>query len=120
MALAQVFGDIGSLEEVHVSQNGIKDEGMAALLENLGARCKGLRVLRINDNWLKAKAAEKLLGLILNCQDSLELLNISDLNMGQEAVLVAIRALAQSNCVLETFQCNYNDVESKEVATECL
>lgn len=98
-----MFGDLGSLKEVHVPQNGIKDEGMAALLENLGGSCKGLRVLRINDNWLKTAAAEKLLGLILNCQDSLELLNISDLNMGQEAVLVTIRALAKSKCVLETF-----------------
>lgn len=119
-ALAQVFGGMGSLEEIHVPQNGIKDDGMAALLHNLqGARGGHLRVLRINDNWLKTKAAEELLALLVN-GERLELLNISDLNMGQETVLVALRALAASKCVLGTFQCNYNEVGNREAASECL
>ena len=102
MALAKVFGEVGTLEVIHVPQNGIKDEGMATFLENVGTKCKGLKELRINDNWLKTNATEKLLSLLMNCEQ-LELLNISDLNMGQENVLVTLRALAESNCVLKTF-----------------
>ena len=54
---------MGSLEEIHVPQNGIKDEGMKELLESL-KHCKNLKTLRVNDNWLKTKATEQLLELI--------------------------------------------------------
>jgi Ran GTPase-activating protein 1 len=56
-ALAEVFKRMGSLEEIHVPQNGIKDEGMKELLQAL-CSCKNLQTLRVNDNWLKTEATE--------------------------------------------------------------
>lgn len=56
-ALAEVFKRMGSLEEIHVPQNGIKDAGMKELLEAL-CSCKNLHTLRVNDNWLKTEATE--------------------------------------------------------------
>ena len=82
---------MGSLEEIHVPQNGIKDEGMKELLESL-KHCKNLKTLRVNDNWLKTKATEQLLELLLACQKMTEL-NISDSNMGIANVVATLRAL---------------------------
>jgi len=39
---------------------------MTALLESLTSN-KDLRILRVNDNWIKNKATEKLLGVIISC-----------------------------------------------------
>jgi len=48
-------------------------------------------------------------------------LNISDSNMGTANVLAALRVLKLSaNKELKHFSCNYNDVESRKAATECL
>ena len=66
-ALAAEFSRMGSLEVVHVPQNGIKEEGMSMLLESLASGCQKLRVLRINDNWLKKGSAKPLFKLILQC-----------------------------------------------------
>jgi Ran GTPase-activating protein 1 len=63
-ALAQVFQEMGSLEEIHVPQNGIKDSGMKELLKAL-CSCKNLHTLRVNDNWLKTEATEQLLSLMI-------------------------------------------------------
>lgn len=83
--------------------------------------CKDLHTLRINDNWIKKEATEQLLGLIIACQKLAEL-NISDGNMGTANVLAALRAAKKldSLCQLSAFSCNYNDVEARSAATECL
>jgi len=57
---------MGTLEEIHVPQNGIKDSGMKELLQALTAN-KNLQTLRVNDNWLKVEATEQLLSLMLSC-----------------------------------------------------
>jgi Ran GTPase-activating protein (RanGAP) involved in mRNA processing and transport len=52
---------------------------------------------------------------------NLKELNISDGNMGTANVLATLRALKKSgNHNLAYFSCNYNDVESKIAANECL
>ena len=110
-ALANVFSQMGSLLEIDVPQNGIKDEGMKELIEALTS-CKQLHTARVNDNWLKTESTKQLLQLFMACQNLKEL-NISDGNMGTANVVAALRALKMSNNTsIETFCCNYNDVES--------
>ena len=116
MALGRVFATMGSLEVVHVPQNGIKDEGMAVLLDSLAGSCTNLHTLRVNDNWLKSESITKLFKLILSCK-KLNHLNLSDLNMGQEAVYVTLEALkASEETVLQEFYCNYNEIDSAQIA----
>lgn len=55
-----------SLREIEVPQNGIKDEGMANLLEGLLACVENLQTIRVNDNYLKESAAEKLVDLVIH------------------------------------------------------
>jgi len=110
IALAKVFQEMGSLEEIHVPQNGIKDSGMKELFQAL-CSCKNLHTVRVNDNWLKTEATEMLLSTMIQCQDLKEL-NISDGNMGTANVLAVLRAYKKSgNKKLRHFCCNYNDVE---------
>ena len=92
---------------------------MTALLSSLAQSCSELRELRVNDNWLKSKAVEALFSLVFSCP-RLEHLNLSDLNMGQEAVTATLEALKEAeSTVLSSFLCNYNDVESTELANRC-
>lgn len=109
---------MGSLEFVHVPQNGIKDEGMTNLLGSLQS-CPELRVLRINDNWLKSESIKNLIKVIFTCT-KLEHLNISDLNMGQENLRATLEALKLSkSTILREFYCNYGDVSSSVIARDC-
>uniref|UniRef100_A0A7S3MN86 Ran GTPase-activating protein 1 n=1 Tax=Favella ehrenbergii TaxID=182087 RepID=A0A7S3MN86_9SPIT len=118
-ALARVFAEMGSLETIHVPQNGIKDEGMSALLSSLAQSCTNLTTLRINDNWLKAQALPNLFKVILRCS-KLDHLNISDLNMGQEPVIAALTAIKDSEgTVVRELFCNYNEVDSRAAAIKC-
>ena len=91
---------------------------MSALLSGLST-CKSLHTLRVNDNWLKNAATEILVGLILGAENLKEL-DVSDGNMGTVNVLVTLRALVAGSSKVRKFGCNYNDVESKKCAVECL
>ena len=92
---------------------------MSALLTSLANSCSKLRVLRINDNWLKSQSIEPLFKLVFACPE-LEHLNLSDLNMGQEPVLATLEAIKESErTVLREFHCNYNEVDSKLIARDC-
>lgn len=76
----------------------------------------------MNDNWLKAKAIEHLINLIIN-SSVLKELDISDLNMGEMSVIATVRALLymhEMRCDFWCFKCNYNISDSKKVAVECL
>lgn len=91
-ALAGVFKAMGSLEVIEVPQNGIKKEGMLALLEALKANAESLREIQIHDNWVKGTAADRLAELIYKSQH-LQKLNISDSDMGTNAAYLVIRAM---------------------------
>lgn len=61
---------------------------MEALKEN----AETLKEVKIDDNWIKASATEKLCEFILKAK-KLEKLNISDSNMGSEGVLLVVRSI---------------------------
>ena len=92
---------------------------MSALVSGLVTSSDSLRVLRVNDNWLKSGATVHLINLLLSAQ-KIEELDISDGNMGTVNVIAAIRALKSGSKLLRKFSCNYNDVESRKCARECL
>jgi Ran GTPase-activating protein 1 len=94
-ALAAVFTEMQSLEIIEVPQNGIKKDGMLALMEALKANSQSLREVHVHDNWIKGSAAEKLVEFIYRAR-SLEKLNISDSNMGTENAYLVIKALHDS------------------------
>jgi Ran GTPase-activating protein (RanGAP) involved in mRNA processing and transport len=57
-----------SLEKIEVPQNGIKKDGMLALLDSFIKNADTLKEVYINDNWIKNEAVEKLAEFILNAK----------------------------------------------------
>lgn len=110
-ALASFFKKAGSLEVIAVPQNGVKVEGMKALMEALVTN-KDLRELRVNDNWLKGEAVEAFL-VAIPVLEKLEVLDISDCDIGLENVIRIAEALKQAKS-LKTFWCNYNEADEAE------
>ena len=68
---------------------------MLALLDSLTSNAETIREIKVDDNWIKASAAEKLCELVLKAKN-LERLNISDSNMGSEGVLLVLRGIKES------------------------
>lgn len=93
---------------------------MTELLSNLADSCHELQILRVNDNWLKDKATDMLLRLIIRAKNTLTELNISDCNMGGENVHGAVTALKQAGLTLKSFSCNYNECDNQELFQEVL
>lgn len=83
------------LQVIEVPQNGIKKEGMIALLEALKANAESLREVYLHDNWIKGEACELLASFLL-AATKLTTLNISDSTMGTTSALLVVRALAES------------------------
>jgi len=115
-ALASVLGGMESLEVIEVPQNGIKKDGMVALLEALKANAGSLREVHIHDNWIKAEAADLLVDFIFRARN-LEKLNVSDSDMGTKNVFLVAKALHNSPArqSLVEFYCNYNESTSAKL-----
>ena len=97
-----------------MTQNGIKKEGMIALMEALKANSESLKEVYLHDNWIKAEAVDRLVEFILKAQ-KLERLNVSDSNMGTAAAVLVVKALSESESIrstLKSFSCNYNEIET--------
>jgi Ran GTPase-activating protein (RanGAP) involved in mRNA processing and transport len=83
---------MASLEILEVPQNGIKKDGMVALLDALKANSHSLREVYLHDNWIKVDAIDRLVEFILKAR-TLEILNVSDSTMGTEGALLLANAL---------------------------
>lgn len=65
---------------------------MLALIDSFIANSDTLKEIYIHDNWVKNEAVDKMVDFILRAK-VLEKLNISDSDMGSEAVFRVIKAL---------------------------
>lgn len=116
--MANVFKAMGSLEILEVPQNGIKKDGMIALLDALKSNSQTLREVYLHDNWIKQEAIDRLVEFILRAE-SLERLNISDSTMGTNGALLLAKAIAENPHLKSTLRhvsCNYNEIESSAVS----
>mmetsp|Transcript_37628 Transcript_37628/g.27736 ORF Transcript_37628/g.27736 Transcript_37628/m.27736 type:complete len:111 (-) Transcript_37628:307-639(-) len=109
---------MGSLVVIDIPQNGIKKEGMVKMMGAFVANAATLREVYINDNWIKQEAVQELAHFILK-SEQLTVLNISDSDMGNEAVfhvLQALKASPKAKNTLREFYCNFNEVDSNFIA----
>ena len=120
-ALAEVFAAMQSLEVIEVPQNGIKKDGMVALLGALKASAASLREVHVHDNWIKAEAADLLVDFVCKAR-ALERLNVSDSDMGTKNVFLVVKALhaAPARQTLTDFRCNYNESTSAKANEQLL
>ncbi|KFD67606.1 hypothetical protein M514_03454 [Trichuris suis] len=91
-ALAEVFAEFGSLEEICMPQNGITKEGIASLAEAF-SKNPNLRVIDLCDNTFSHYGSEKMAEALLQL-GKLEVLNFDDClltNDGATAICKALR-----------------------------
>ena len=107
-ALANAFKTIGTLEEIHLPQNGIQHQGIAALAECVRHSPK-LSHINLNDNTFTAKGAVAMADAIRNI-NSLKIVNFGDCLIRTDGAVALGKALKDSNPALETLICSFGEV----------
>jgi Ran GTPase-activating protein 1 len=133
-ALSAIFGEIQTLQEITIPQNGIYHVGMSALAEALKKNVN-MQVINFNDNTITAKGAEPLaeafyaiealreinLGdcllkdeggqilsdVLADCHPDLEVLNMSGNEIGPDVGAIIANAMGGKDCLRElNLDCN--------------
>lgn len=109
---------LDSLEELIMSQNGIKEEGMVGLLEGV-QHCKNLRKLDLNDNWFLGKSIDMLCQVIEACEKLVEI-NIGDCNLESKDHKKILATFKKVERKWKGFGYNYNELNHEKTAKEFL
>lgn len=133
-ALSAIFGQIQTLQEITIPQNGIYHPGMTALAEAL-KKNPNMQIINFNDNTITAKGAEPLaeafyaiealreinLGdcllkdeggqilsdVLADCHPDLEYLNLSGNEIGPEVGIILANAMTHKDSLRElVLDCN--------------
>lgn len=107
-ALAQIFGKIGTFEEIAIPQNGIYWVGMTALSEALKENTN-LRILNLNDNTIGPKGANALSDAFYSLQ-ALKEINFGDCLLKSEGALALSEALGDGHSDLEIVNFSGNEI----------
>lgn len=147
-ALSAIFGEIQTLQEIIIPQNGIYHQGMSALAEALKKNIN-MQVINFNDNTITAKGAEVLsdafyaigslreihLGdcllkdeggqilsdVLADCHPDLELLNMSGNEIGPEVGMAIANAMGHKDCLRELLlDCNQFGEEGIEAIQQIM
>ncbi|XP_056263587.1 ran GTPase-activating protein 1a isoform X2 [Pseudoliparis swirei] len=106
-ALAQAFQLMGSLEEVHMPQNGINHPGVTALAKAMQHNAD-LRILNLNDNTFTEKGAFAMAQALKHLRNIQEL-NLSFGEITEEAALAVAQAVKNKD-QLEKLDLNGNSL----------
>ncbi|XP_051175438.1 ran GTPase-activating protein 1 [Leptopilina boulardi] len=114
-ALASVFKQLKSLEEIVIPQNGIYHAGISALAEGLSANL-GLRILNLNDNTVGPKGAQALARILPNLK-CLENINLGDCLLKTKGAIVLTQALGDDGSypALTELNLSYNEIRSNGI-----
>lgn len=115
-AWAAAFRAHGGLVEVRMPQNGIRMDGISALVDGLSA-CPHLSTLDLQDNTFGNEGAIAMAG-VLQLWPALTFLNLSDCVLAEEGMISpVVEALAEgSNPKLEVLQLQNNNMEAASFA----
>lgn len=108
-ALSRAFKTIGTLEEIHMPQNGIQHEGIAAMADCV-RHSPNLRHINLNDNTFTEKGAVAMADAIKNI-NSLEVINFGDCLIRTEGAAALGRALKDSNGNLKKLILAFGEVK---------
>lgn len=107
-ALAAIFQEIQTLEEITIPQNGINPPGILALSEALKHNIN-IQVINFNDNTLTAQGAEYLADALYNIE-TLREINLSDCLLGNEGGQILSDVLADCHPDLEVVNLSGNEI----------
>ncbi|SCV67017.1 BQ2448_5663 [Microbotryum intermedium] len=110
-AFAKAFAALGSLKEVRMPQNGIRMEGIQAIVQGLREN-KGLEVLDLQDNTATQRGS-KAIARSLPFWPNLRILNLSDCLLRSKGALSMMTVLSTgSNPLLESLKLQSNEMNS--------
>lgn len=107
-ALSAVFGEIQTLQEIIIPQNGIYHVGMSALADAL-KKNPNMQVINFNDNTITAKGAESLAEAFYSIE-ALREINLGDCLLKDEGGQILSDVLADCHPDLEYLNMSGNEI----------
>uniref|UniRef100_A0A3B4H9C7 Ran GTPase-activating protein 1 n=1 Tax=Pundamilia nyererei TaxID=303518 RepID=A0A3B4H9C7_9CICH len=107
-ALAQAFKLMGSMEEVHMPQNGINHAGVTALAEAMQHN-PGLRILNLNDNTFTEKGAMAMAQALKHLR-SIQVINFGDCLVRPEGAKAIAVSLSEGLPILKELNLSYGEI----------
>ncbi|XP_030631340.1 ran GTPase-activating protein 1b [Chanos chanos] len=107
-ALARAFQLIGSLEEVHMPQNGINHPGIVALASAM-QRNPNLRILNLNDNTFTKRGAVAMAQALRHLQ-KVQVVNFGDCLVRSEGAVAMAAALREGLPVLKELNLSFGEI----------
>ncbi|KAH0291348.1 RNI-like protein [Aureobasidium namibiae CBS 147.97] len=118
-AWVQAYSANNKIKTIRMVQNGIRQEGISALLQNGLSKCDALEVLDLQDNTFTAMGGRALADVIANWSVIKEL-GVGDcLLSARGAVMLADALKSGKNKTLQTLRLQYNEIDVKGVEALC-
>lgn len=116
-AWVKAYGSNTGVRHVRMVQNGIRQEGIAALLRDGLSRCHKLETLDLQDNTFTAIGSKALADAIAaGAWPELKELGVSDCLLSARGGVAVMTALAQGKCPkLEVLRLQYNEIDAKGI-----
>ncbi|KAM3863558.1 ran GTPase-activating protein 1-like [Diretmus argenteus] len=107
-ALAQAFQLMGSLEEVHMPQNGINHPGVTALATAMQHNA-GLRVLNLNDNTFTKKGAIAMAQALKHLRN-VQVINFGDCLVRSEGAIAIAETVSEGLPILKELNLSFGEI----------
>ncbi|KAJ8705048.1 hypothetical protein PYW08_012368 [Mythimna loreyi] len=107
-ALAKVFQNMGTLEELAMPQNGIYHVGISALSEAFKNNAQLAR-LNLNDNTVGAKGAQAIAAALPNLKN-LKSINFGDCLLKSKGASALAKAFKDNSLLLESLDLSHNEI----------
>ncbi|KAH0337051.1 ran GTPase activating protein 1, partial [Aureobasidium melanogenum] len=118
-AWVKAYSANNKIKTIRMVQNGIRQEGISALLQNGLSKCSALEVLDLQDNTFTAMGGRALADVIANWSVIKEL-GVGDcLLSARGAVMLAEALKAGKNKTLQTLRLQYNEIDVKGIEALC-
>jgi Ran GTPase-activating protein (RanGAP) involved in mRNA processing and transport len=109
--LADVFSG-NPLQELHLGENELGDEGVAVLASGILSRGTSLRYLDLRANGITEAGAMSLQGLLVSSQNLIGL-NLSNNELGDLGTTALTRGIRSSACKLQKIDLSSNQIEHR-------
>ncbi|XP_035511370.1 ran GTPase-activating protein 1a [Morone saxatilis] len=107
-ALAHAFQVIGSLEEVHMPQNGINHPGVTALATAMQHNA-GLRILNLNDNTFTEKGAIAMAQALKHLR-SIQVINFGDCLVRPAGAIAIAESVSEGLPILKELNLSFGEI----------
>ncbi|XP_076609579.1 ran GTPase-activating protein 1-like isoform X2 [Chaetodon auriga] len=107
-ALAQAFQLMGSLEEVHMPQNGINHPGITALATAVQHNT-GLRILNLNDNTFTEKGAIAMAQALKHLR-SIQVINFGDCLVRPAGAIAIAESVSEGLPILKELNLSFGEI----------